>query len=610
MFHRGVLIAVISAVALFFVALFVGIVAVVLYPITITVLVLYGIAWIYTGRQYSNAYIQLNTPAVFSTLIQQLDTDPPAAQSTADDTLALLSPDSLPALERVLLEGRDPERQQIARTLVKIGDPAVETLVRALNDPKASVRLEALLALGQMQNSRSIVPLTTLLVDTDPRIRGTAAEFLGTFGDHRAVEPLIQALDLHDDQLTVGVAHALGNLGDQRAIWPLTQLRDNDIDGPVRVAAIEALKRLGVAQGEAGVTRIPAQVEAPTVTRIPAQVEAPTVTRIPAQVEAPTVTRIPAQVEAPTVTRIPAQIDDNGFEAWILSLPFPVASILRAYDADEDVKEKLGHLLDFYEGLSIFVATLMLSELTSDNKAWEQEFAPRLYKESIGIFDPPTFMSWVILGQRLASIFRKKRHDTSKWNHYREIFGSPQDAFIDLVSEHELYDMLEEAVKIRNNLAHGGALGDEQAHECLSKLEDYLRQLRQLMSDKLKTCLIVAPLSSEYREEMYHYKVKKLVGPYTTFKEGPVETVGPMDSRKLYVLHAGSQVPVELLPFFKIIQAPKTKQDACYFYNRFDKKENKVRWVSYYYEKESAVSESDDRMDYARSLLEVPKTAV
>jgi hypothetical protein len=260
MFHRGIIgsttifyrapivaasSAIVLVIVLLFVAVLIALVAIELWPITIIVVVLYAIAWIYARRGYSKAYARLNTSLGISGLIESLLHGGPADQNMASDALALLSPDSLRALNHVLREGRDPDRHEAARTLVKIGDPAVPALIDALSDTRETVCLEALFALGQIQDSRAIVPLTKLLVDATPRIRRTTAELLGEFGDVQAVEPLIQTLDGDDEQLKVIAAHALANLEDQRAVYPLTQLQE-DKDPRVRSAAGDALSRLDI----------------------------------------------------------------------------------------------------------------------------------------------------------------------------------------------------------------------------------------------------------------------------------------------------------------------------------------------------------------------------
>ena len=67
-------------------------------------------------------------------------------------------------------------------------------------------------------------------------------------------------------------------------------------------------------------------------------------------------------------------------EAWIEALPFPLASILLEYYADSDVKEKLGHLLHFFQALPQYNAALLLSAYAADpsfyaqyKKSWLEE---------------------------------------------------------------------------------------------------------------------------------------------------------------------------------------------------------------------------------------------
>ena len=583
MFHRGVLIAAISAVALLIIAFFVAVVAYVLWPITIAVIVIYVIGLVYTGRRYAKAYARLRTSTSISRLIELLQSSASTARTTASTALVLLGAEALPALERALYSDSDSRRQRAAQTLIKMGDPAVEPLVKALNDPWAPVRRTALLALGQMQNSRAIVPLTTLLVDTEPEICRTAAEFLGEFGGTQAVDPLIQALGMDDDLLKVTIADALGNIGDRQAIYPLTQLLESS-DPRVHNAAAEALSRLGAppATPPRGPQILPPVEGQVTVEerRVEGQVTVEE-RRVEGQV---TVEERP--VEGPEAQKVEPH-EDADFDAWIHSLPFPLASILWEYKANEDVKEKLEHLLKFFEGLAIFQATLMLSELINDRQSWQREFKPQMYageERPTFNFEVPSFRTWVKLGKRLATIFRAMQKDAATWERYNQLLGQPDDDFVSLATDSTLYEVLNKLILLRNDLAHAGVAGVEESQEHLSALEGYLDQVRQIVSSRFKRSVLVSPLSSEYRDQVYDYKVKKLVGPYTSFMEGRVTTVRPMDAKRLYMLHGDSQTPIELLPFFKIIRAPRTGIDACYFFSKLVKdkatKEDTVRWVS------------------------------
>ncbi|MDR4498992.1 MAG: HEAT repeat domain-containing protein [Candidatus Scalindua sp.] len=172
-----------------------------------------------------------------------------------------------------------------AWAIMKIGEPAVESLIVALNDDDWRVKRYAAELLGNMKvvcavgplisllNDRNwllqeysikalrnitgkdirewqrgesdIKPLITALKDNDEDlgIRCEAAKALGMIGDTSAVEPLIAILD--DWQLSFSlredVVVALGNIKDARAVGHLV-IALNDFF--TRDAAAEALKKI------------------------------------------------------------------------------------------------------------------------------------------------------------------------------------------------------------------------------------------------------------------------------------------------------------------------------------------------------------------------------
>ena len=158
-------------------------------------------------------------------------------------------------------------RKAAVYALGEIGDKrAVEPLIKVLEcDNNSDVRKAAVHALGELRDERAVKPLTnylrcwgvwivcnalakigkpavetliTALQDRDPVIRMIAAEALGKIGDKRAVEPLINLLE--DEEVKIVAAEALGKIGDKRAINPLIKwaLEDNYF-------AITAFKALG-----------------------------------------------------------------------------------------------------------------------------------------------------------------------------------------------------------------------------------------------------------------------------------------------------------------------------------------------------------------------------
>ncbi|NLS98025.1 MAG: hypothetical protein GXX96_38305 [Planctomycetaceae bacterium] len=71
-------------------------------------------------------------------------------------------------------------------------EKANEHLARLLEDSETLVRLRAVGALGKLQTSETIGPLTKALTDADVKIRRRTVEALAALGDRRAEQPLLE----------------------------------------------------------------------------------------------------------------------------------------------------------------------------------------------------------------------------------------------------------------------------------------------------------------------------------------------------------------------------------------------------------------------------------
>jgi HEAT repeat protein len=93
-------------------------------------------------------------------------------------------PDAQKSLLRQLSGGEDHSRQMAAIGLGYSGSRAsVEALIESLGDRDAGVRSAAAWALGEIEDSRAIEPLTRALAeDPDPAVRSQAARALGEIG--------------------------------------------------------------------------------------------------------------------------------------------------------------------------------------------------------------------------------------------------------------------------------------------------------------------------------------------------------------------------------------------------------------------------------------------
>ena len=298
------------------------------------------------------------------------------------------------------------------------------------------------------------------------------------------------------------------------------------------------------------------------------------------------------------------QVDN--FEAWIESLPFPLASILWVYHADDNVKDKVEHLFLFFEALSQFTAVVMLSAYAADptfygeeSRAWIEQDPESKYKDWVL---KSTFGGWINLSQKLAKVTRRLKEDKTKQQRLLELFGKPDHDFLEMLTNKKLFIELDEINKHRNEWkGHGGAANSKEYKRRLTLLESSLTKVRQVIMERWETALLLLPGIAKYSGGIFDYQVKALVGTRTPFKKIMVKTLVAMEDEKLYLLHANQQRPVELLPFIRLIGSPETEPNACYFYNRQDK--DRVRWVSYHFDSNPEVYSPATEVMSAISLI-------
>jgi HEAT repeat protein len=117
-------------------------------------------------------------------------------------------------------------RREASGALARIGEPALMPLVAELEDEDGRAREAAARALGLLGDVRSIGPLIAACKDEIAHVEAAAA--LARLGAP-AVEPLIAALEGGDPLTRRSATIALGLGRDRRAIEPLTAaLKDDD----------------------------------------------------------------------------------------------------------------------------------------------------------------------------------------------------------------------------------------------------------------------------------------------------------------------------------------------------------------------------------------------
>ena len=295
---------------------------------------------------------------------------------------------------------------------------------------------------------------------------------------------------------------------------------------------------------------------------------------------------------------------EDDFEIWMETLPFPLASVLWAYHADNDIRGKIDNLFNFFEALSEFTATVLLSAFASEMSYYNQNSEAWIDKDPKyrDWITTSTFGGWNVLGERLAKKTRTLLNIKDERERCLDLFGRPDSDFLEMITNKKIFRFLREVAEYRNQWkGHTGIISSKELDKRLELLESSLSDVRHEISDRYSTVLLLSPESSKYSKGIHDYQVKALMGTRTTFKKESVKTLTPMDKQELYLIHDNQLKPIKLLPFIRLMESPKTQQNACYFYNRLNKEG--VRWVSYHFESEAEIVCPDDEIRSTLLLL-------
>jgi HEAT repeat protein len=145
--------------------------------------------------------------------------------------------------------GDDPEaRLEAVRALGEINEPkAIEYLLQAANDPDMRIRIKAIDTLGNAhaKDATGLLIQQLFLRSTDLPTKQRVLAALGKIGDSRATNPILDILSRDIDPAVRGNAiFALGEIGDRAALPVLESLGKDGPDDVLRRLAVEAARKI------------------------------------------------------------------------------------------------------------------------------------------------------------------------------------------------------------------------------------------------------------------------------------------------------------------------------------------------------------------------------
>lgn len=278
-----------------------------------------------------------------------------------------------------------------------------------------------------------------------------------------------------------------------------------------------------------------------------------------------------------------------GLDQWIETVPFPLASILRAWQATStnDFKTKYEHLLHFFEATAEFVSMILMSAFSSKEPLFEQhlqKLTRAMREQGLG-FKMATFGTWKCsveyFGARTRDLLEGEGHNGSL---FTEVFSDLPVSLLKALSSLELVGILTRANKMRNDrTGHGGVLGQEEARRLHEQLLGDVQKLRECMADAWTGTQLIRSLSCVMRQGVFDNDVAVLMGSNSEFLQASKATSTCLDTELIYLVSEGSSRALQLLPLMQIGPSPESAKNACYFYNRLEKDKRSVRFISYHF---------------------------
>lgn len=178
--------------------------------------------------------------------IERLRSSNSVERISAIDNLRKMGSKAAPAVPFLveILGDRGKIGWAASEALAEIGSPAVESLIKALNDKRSCVRINAVRALSKISDPKVEDNLLKALKDKNAWVRWGASSYLSDKATARAIPSLIKALRDEYSMVRQNAISALGKLKDPRAIKPLIAFLKEDDDILILDLAVQALLQI------------------------------------------------------------------------------------------------------------------------------------------------------------------------------------------------------------------------------------------------------------------------------------------------------------------------------------------------------------------------------
>jgi hypothetical protein len=304
------------------------------------------------------------------------------------------------------------------------------------------------------------------------------------------------------------------------------------------------------------------------------------------------------------------QYEVAALDQWFETLPFPLASILRAWQAtpSQDFKTKQEHLLHFFEGTTEFLSIILLSAFRSNEALFEshkQKLIESTQDQKLS-FQRATFGTWKLvaeyLGKQTRQLLSGNKDDRALC---ADIFSDQTLSLPEALSSTDLLQIISTTNKMRNDWSgHGGVVGQEEARLRNEQLVGEVQKLREVIAEAWAETQLIHALHCRPRRGVFENEVAILMGSNPEFLKETRPMATWLDVERLYLSKKESAGALKLLPLVQVGPSPESAKNACYFFSRLER--DGARFISYHYaDRPELTGRFDEATETIKSLTEV-----
>ena len=272
-------------------------------------------------------------------------------------------------------------------------------------------------------------------------------------------------------------------------------------------------------------------------------------------------------------------------DQWFETLPFPLASILRAWQAtpNDDFKTKYEHLLHFFEASAEFLGIILLSAFSSREQIFaslREGLSEALKKQNLS-FKRATFGTWKVVNEYLGKQVRQRMSREDERTICMDMFADPSARLPEMLSRTEIVEIISSANNLRNTASHGGVVGQHEAQGRNEQLLALVQKFRDATGDAWRGLQLIRALHCRPRRGLFENEVSLLTGSNSEFVKETRSMPVWLDVERLYIIQTDARVALQLLPLVQLGPSPTSARNACYFFNRIER--DALRYVSYHF---------------------------